>query len=395
MDDFIQLKQDADLCVKCGLCVPVCPTWKVTKNEANSPRGRIMLIEAFARNKKVPQLAEKYLDACLDCGLCEQVCPSNVPYTRLITTARKHILPTPSLLSKFMQYLSMSKHQHIWFSLFTFIVNNGSLVINLIHKHLSQQIQLALKYLQIASNKSLEFPRINLQENIKEIVVFKGCFEEKLNQQELTAIKTLFNLCKIDIKYLHKQVCCGALHAHHGDHLIANNCLASNQQVFSKTAEFYTATSGCAQYINLDQKLKLKQIELGEYLLQEIKDKKNFASKTKQLVLIHLPCTQQRLTSKGNWLVNLLALIDNIEIKYLADNQTCCGAGGLSSIDHIDTSVKLAKLKIQQLKEYVNQNVVIISTNYSCRLLLQTAIDEEELNIKVLDPCSFLLSNLR
>ena len=269
MDDFTQLKQDADLCVKCGLCVPVCPTWKVTQNEANSPRGRIMLIEAFAQNKKVPQLAEKYLDACLDCGLCEQICPSNVPYTRLITTARKHILPTPSLLSKFIQYLSLSKHQHIWFSFFTFIVNNGSLVINLIHKHLSQQIQLALKYLQIATNKSLELPRINLQENIKEIVVFKGCFEEELNKQELTAIKTLFNLCNIDIKYLHKQVCCGALHAHHGDHLIANNCIASNQQVFTKTAEFYTATSGCAQYINLDEILKLKQKELGEYLLQE------------------------------------------------------------------------------------------------------------------------------
>ena len=47
------IQQQAASCVKCGLCLPHCPTYKITQNECESPRGRIALMEGLA-TKQIP-----------------------------------------------------------------------------------------------------------------------------------------------------------------------------------------------------------------------------------------------------------------------------------------------------------------------------------------------------
>jgi ferredoxin len=79
----------ADQCVKCGLCLPHCPTYAKTRHEGDSPRGRIALVQGWLTGQldMTPGLAA-HLDGCLLCRACESACPSLVAYGRLLDGAR-------------------------------------------------------------------------------------------------------------------------------------------------------------------------------------------------------------------------------------------------------------------------------------------------------------------
>ncbi|MBA3659068.1 MAG: 4Fe-4S dicluster domain-containing protein, partial [Gemmatimonadales bacterium] len=62
-----------DPCVHCGFCLPACPTYLATGDEADSPRGRIVLMRALERGEldAHDDALNQHLDACLGCRGCE------------------------------------------------------------------------------------------------------------------------------------------------------------------------------------------------------------------------------------------------------------------------------------------------------------------------------------
>ena len=91
-DRHAALSHAADSCVKCGACLPVCPTYAFTRHEADSPRGRIGLVQGLlaAQLAATPRIAA-HIEGCLDCRACEAVCPAQVPITRVIRGGRDHL----------------------------------------------------------------------------------------------------------------------------------------------------------------------------------------------------------------------------------------------------------------------------------------------------------------
>ncbi len=93
----ILLDQRALDCVHCGLCLPVCPTYRLTGNEAASPRGRIYLMRAFAEKRIEPAVDTiGEVDKCLVCRACETVCPSGVQFGEMMELTRDLVEATPA-----------------------------------------------------------------------------------------------------------------------------------------------------------------------------------------------------------------------------------------------------------------------------------------------------------
>jgi glycolate oxidase iron-sulfur subunit len=88
---------DLAVCVACGLCLPHCPTYRVTGEEALSPRGRVAAMRQVQRDGAPPDPSfVRSMATCVQCRGCETACPSGVPFGRLIEPTRAALAEGPS-----------------------------------------------------------------------------------------------------------------------------------------------------------------------------------------------------------------------------------------------------------------------------------------------------------
>ena len=86
---------ELDSCVACGLCLPHCPTYRVTGLDTESPRGRIGLMRAV--HEGGAPLTDEVIaafDTCVQCRGCETACPSGVPFGHLMESTREAVVTT-------------------------------------------------------------------------------------------------------------------------------------------------------------------------------------------------------------------------------------------------------------------------------------------------------------
>jgi glycolate oxidase iron-sulfur subunit len=90
-----QRPPDPDLiddCVHCGFCLDTCPTYVLWGAEADSPRGRIVLMnDGLTSDAPMSDEMVTHFDRCLGCMACVTACPSGVQYDRLIERVRPQV----------------------------------------------------------------------------------------------------------------------------------------------------------------------------------------------------------------------------------------------------------------------------------------------------------------
>ena len=85
-------EQQLRTCVHCGFCNATCPTYLLTGNELEGPRGRIYLIKNLLEGKIEPSAGTiSHIDNCLGCLACETTCPSGVTYSHLLEDVRPRL----------------------------------------------------------------------------------------------------------------------------------------------------------------------------------------------------------------------------------------------------------------------------------------------------------------
>ena len=384
--DLAQLAKDVDRCVACGLCVPLCPTWQATRNEAHSPRGRIMMMDQIASGAKASKQTASYLDSCLGCGKCEEVCPSHVPFMRMLPQAKSVARPNESMPARAVSYVATTRRS----SQALRLMASGA---RRLAPLLPVSMQPLVKSARLMPSETRWSPPSEPGDASGEAVsLFTGCFGTALDSEGLQAATRMLGLCGYSVNVPKEQACCGAIALHGGDLEKAASCAQENAKAFSSeaSATIASSASGCAVQLAADPNLGTRHKEAGELVATRMEGRINLRQADGLGIVIHTPCTQRRLPGKGRWVREALEMIPGATVHDAPEATACCGAGGLTWLGHASMSSELADRTIASMADTLTPGIVLVSSNHGCRLHLAAALLRKGLDTRVAHPLAVL-----
>ncbi|NOU42606.1 MAG: (Fe-S)-binding protein [Methyloglobulus sp.] len=369
---------DAGECIRCGMCVSSCPTFRLFQTDEETPRRRIRTISKILV-EKLPITAEEkfHLDNCVQCRACEMVCPSKMAYGQLFDDAQAQISNKPIWLAKLAFWLIENKQ---W----------RSRLMPLLAAYLKSGLQQPLRRsgllnkLRLADAESLiRTPALTplagfYPSSITKrgrVALFTGCIAEHFDRETLLAAIRLLNAIGFEVLLPPQQGCCGAIHQHNGQSakdLINNNIKTFN--ALDVEAVLYTA-SGCgamlSEYDRSDddagKRFSGRLSDVNDFLLKHWPDDLQLKSSNLK-VAVHEPCSQRNVLKNQQVVYALLQKISGISIEALADNHICCGSGGSYMLTHPENTAHLKALKQQAI--IAAHADVVVSSNFGCALFL-------------------------
>ncbi len=228
--------QEADRCVACGLCLPHCPTYFKTGSEADSPRGRIQLISAVAKEIIPNNLRFKeHMNACLGCRNCETACPNGVRYGALIDSTRA-ITYQSNRLSQLLGWLAIKpKWLALSSSLLRFGQTSGFLnVVSKLNRGLAKQIALIPELTTTQSWQTL-YPAKHSKRG--DVSLFLGCITNAFDTETLRASVYVLTELGYDVHIPSSQTCCGGIARQQGDTKQLTLALVIIKRLFSQIGQ--------------------------------------------------------------------------------------------------------------------------------------------------------------
>jgi len=215
MSGALRLDEDELVaCVACGLCLPHCPTYRVTGLESASPRGRIAAMQAVQfGGAAIDQRFEQYMEECVQCRGCEAACPSSVPFGHLMEGARDALQETRRTNR------SWRRRAAEWLA-YRLVLPRHRLLLALTWLLLvAQRLHLVPKRLGVPqlSTRSLARPLGVSSAGPVDAYLFPGCvmdaWQRDVHRAALRVMKATGTRPGVPG---HGGDCCGALHVHAG-----------------------------------------------------------------------------------------------------------------------------------------------------------------------------------
>jgi glycolate oxidase iron-sulfur subunit len=371
-------------CMRCGMCVSSCPTFRLFQIDEETPRRRIRtLSKLLVEDLQVSAKELTHLDNCVQCRACETACPSKMAYGQLFDQALEQRQLKPKLLAKLGFYLIEHKRWRLHLLAGIAVYLHSGLRKPLQRSGLLTKFGLANAEAMLVKPTlwplAASYPARVVSRG--RVALFTGCLAEHLDRETLLATIRLLNVTGYEVLVPEAQGCCGAIHQHNGQS--AADLMANNITVFNALdvkAVLYAA-SGCGAMLSeyqtedsaASQRFTRRLVDVNEFLLTHWPEDLQLMPSSRK-VAVHEPCSQRNVLKNQSSVYALLQKIPELQITALADNQLCCGAGGTYLLSHPQNAGRLREMKQQCIVAAEADNVV--SSNFVCAAYLDIEGDK-------------------
>ena len=389
-----------DPCVHCGFCLPACPTYTVTGDEADSPRGRIVLMRALERSE-IPAddpAVRQHLDACLGCRGCEPVCPSGVGYGRGLEATRE-LLAQQNGLPLLARLLLGTFGNSLWGKPFFFLLKT---LRNLgLADSLSGSGRIGFGLGMIAATKPVHresptSPRVpgGARGTVR---LFTGCIMNGLFSHVHGATRRTLEANGYQVVETEGQLCCGALHAHAGDHTGAVRLARANLAAFGSGAEPIVVNSaGCGALLK-DYGHLLGTAD-GKAFGHRVRDVSELLADAGPVpggelaleVAYDAPCHLQHAQRVQAAPLAVLNAVQGLRLRVLPDSDRCCGSAGIFSALQPAMSRAVLETKISSFAEATPRLDFVATGNPGCHMQIGAGLRAARLPIQVAHPVELL-----
>mgnify|MGYP001546129275 CR=1 FL=1 len=378
-------------CVHCGFCNATCPTYQLTGDERDGPRGRIYLIKQALEGREVSVRTQRHLDRCLTCRACETTCPSGVQYGRLAEIGREIVdaqvrRPSDQRLLRRLLRLVLPYPER-----FALALRLGRALRFALPGALRRKIPAA----------HAPGPRPPAR-HARTVVLHEGCVQPAATPRTNAAAARVLDRLNISAMSQRGQGCCGAISYHTGAHeegldFMRRNVDAWWPQVEAGAEAIVSAASACSLMVKEygralkdDPAYARRAARVSELAadLSEVVAREDYATLAGTVqprrAAFHAPCTLQHGQRRAGAVEAMLSAAGH-ELLPVADAHLCCGSAGTYSVLQPAMSGRLLADKVAALE--AGGPEVIATANVGCQLHLQTAADVPVVHwIELLDP---------
>ena len=373
-------------CVRCGLCLSVCPGYRESLKETDSPRARVALVRAL-KEGLLESPADGYSGAffrCLLCGACAFACPSGVAVDRILELTRGE-LASQGLLPEALADLDarVARYRNI-----SAEANEGRLIWS----------------------DNLPAPPTGLGKERAEVAYFVGCVGSFFPRSYKVPQSFVQILDRAGVDYAllgGAEWCCGYPLFIDGEMERARDLIRHNVEAMRALGarKVVTTCPSCFHFwkhsypaalgVEEMEDLGLEVQHATEFLADLLETEDLKLRELERTVTYHDPCDLGRKGGVTEAPRRVLAQIPGLRLVEMAENRDsshCCGGGGNLETFAPEVSKAVARNRIHQVAEV--EAATVVSACQQCERTLANASRAERLRIRVKDITELVLEAL-
>ena len=360
-------------CVSCGLCLPHCPTFRVTGEEAYSPRGRIDAMRAVESGVlRIDDTFVDFMETCVQCRGCEPACPSGVEFGALMEGTRA-ALASDKRITPWWQRLGfrvLDKHRLL-------LAGSSALAV-------AQRFRLVPKRLGLGPLPVRRPPAVTSTGT--DVWLFTGCVMDAW--QRATHVNTAKLITAVGETFSVPQAgggCCGALHVHAGLESETRRLAAAAMASMPGDAPIVVNSAGCGAAMKdyghvlgtaEAEAFSERVVDVNEYLATRI-DRLPAPTGERSGVIVQDPCHLRHVQRVVDPVRTVLGHV--AEVIELDDDGLCCGAGGAYSALQPELAGQIRERKVASIARATNRSTasLVASANPGCSMHLSAVLGDD------------------